>query len=104
MIFRNVFADQVLKLSPDDCAYVHTVRWIKPYYVSLSVLLAILCGVGCWFLAFSVGLFFVVSALFKFTFVGRWSYYCRRMVGIGVDVESFLVGFSLWIMGSVRLV
>ena len=32
------------------CLYVHTVRWIKPNYVSLSVLAAILCGVSCWFL------------------------------------------------------
>ena len=42
--------------------------------------------------------------------VGDWSadgcwyvfYYCGRMVGIAVDVESFVVGFSVWIVGSVR--
>ena len=28
-------------------------------------------------------------------------YYCRRMVGIGVDVESFVVGLSVWVVGSV---
>ena len=26
------------------------------------------------------------------------------MVGIGVDVESFVVGLSVWIVGSVRVV
>ena len=50
-----MFADEVQKLSADVCLYVHTVRWIKPNYVSFSVLAAILCGVGCWFLAFGVG-------------------------------------------------
>ena len=69
VIFWKMFADQVLKLSADVCLYVHAVRWIKPNYVSLSVLAAILCGVSCWFLAFGVGLFFVVSALFKCTFL-----------------------------------
>ena len=39
----------------DLCLYVHTVGWIKPNYVSLSVLAAILCGVCRWFVAFSVG-------------------------------------------------
>ena len=47
-----MFADEVQKLSADICLYVHIVRWIKPNNVSLSVLAAILCGVGCWFLAF----------------------------------------------------
>ena len=52
-----MFADEVQKHSVDVCLYLHTVRWIKPNYVSLSVLAAILdlCGVGCWFPAFSVG-------------------------------------------------
>ena len=54
MIFRKVFADEVQKFS-DVCLYVHTVGWIKPNYVSLSVLAAILRGVSCWFLAFGVG-------------------------------------------------
>ena len=40
-----VESDEVQKLSADVCLYVHTVRWIKPNYVSLSVLAAILCGV-----------------------------------------------------------
>ena len=31
-----------------------------------------------------------------------YTYYCRRMVGIDVDVESFVVGLSVWIEGSVR--
>ena len=45
-----------MKLSADVCLYVHrTVRWIKPNYVSLSVLADILCGVSCWFLAFGLG-------------------------------------------------
>ena len=55
MIFRKVFADEVQKLSADVCLYVHTVGWIKPNYVSLSVLAAVLCGVSCWFLAFGAG-------------------------------------------------
>ena len=55
MIFRKAFADDVQKLSADVCLYVHTVRWIKPNYVSLSVLAAILDGVSCLFHAFSVG-------------------------------------------------
>ena len=55
MIFRKKFADEVQKLSADVCFYVNTVRWIKPNYVSLSVLAAIPCGVSCCFLAFSVG-------------------------------------------------
>lgn len=29
-------------------------------------------------------------------------YYCRRMVGIGVDVESFVVGLSVRTVDSVR--
>ena len=55
VIFRKVFNDEVQKFSADVCLYVHTVRWIKPNYVSLSVLAAILRGVSCWFLAFGVG-------------------------------------------------
>ena len=50
-----MFADEVQKLSADVSLYVHTVRWIKPNYVSLSVLAAIMCGVSCWFLVFGVG-------------------------------------------------
>ena len=69
MIFRKVFADEVQKLSANFCLYVRTIRWIEPNYVSLSVLAGILRGVSCWFLAFGVGSFFVVSALFKCAFV-----------------------------------
>ena len=54
MIFRKVFNDEVQKFSADVCLYVQTVGWIKPNYVSLSVLAAILGGVTCWFLARSV--------------------------------------------------
>ena len=55
VIFRRVFADEFHKLSVDVCLYVHSVRWIKPNYVSLAVLASILRGVSCWFLAFGVG-------------------------------------------------
>ena len=54
MIFRKMFADEVQKLSADVCLYVHAVGRIKPNYVSLSVLTAVLCGVSYRFLAFSV--------------------------------------------------
>ena len=50
-----MFHDEVQKLSDDFCLYVHTVGCIRPNYVSLSVLAAILRGVSCWFLAFVVG-------------------------------------------------
>ena len=33
---------------------------------------------------------------------GRCFYYCGRMVGIAVDVEGFIIGLSVWIVGSVR--
>ena len=49
-----MFADEVQELSADVCLYVHAVGRIKPNYVSLSVLAAVLCGVGYRFLAFSV--------------------------------------------------
>ena len=29
-------------------------------------------------------------------------YNCGRVVGIGVDVKSFVVGLFVWIIGSVR--
>ena len=54
MIFRKMFADEVQELFADVCLYVHAVRLIKPNYVSLSVLAAVLCGVSYRFLAFSV--------------------------------------------------
>ena len=49
-----MFADEVQKLSANVCLFVHAVRWIKPNYVSLSVLVVILYGVSCCFLAISV--------------------------------------------------
>ena len=54
VIFRKMFADEVQELSADVCLYVHAVGRIKPDDVSLSVLAAVLCGVGYRFLAFSV--------------------------------------------------
>ena len=69
MIFRKMFADEVHELSANVCLYVHAVGRIKPNYVSLSVLAAVLCGVSYRFLPFSVHKFFVVSTLFKCTFV-----------------------------------
>ena len=54
MIFREIFTDEVQKLSADVSLYVHAVGRIKPNYVSLSVLAAVLYGVSYRFLAFSV--------------------------------------------------
>ena len=54
VIFRKMFADEVQKLSADVCLYVHAVGRIKPDYVSLSILAAVLCGVSYRFLAFGV--------------------------------------------------
>ena len=50
-----MFNDELQKLFAGVCLYIHTVGWIKPNYVSLSVLTAILGGVSCWFLVFGVG-------------------------------------------------
>ena len=55
VIFWEMFADEVQKLSPDVCLCIHAVGWIKPDYACLSVLSTVLCSVSCWFLAFSVG-------------------------------------------------
>ena len=55
VIFRKVFAGEVQKFSADVSLYALTVGRIKPNYVSLSVLAAILRCVSCWFLAFGVG-------------------------------------------------
>ena len=49
-----MFIDQVQKLSADVCLNVHAVGRVEPNYVSLPVLAAVLCGVICRFLAFSV--------------------------------------------------
>ena len=54
MIFPKMFADEVQELSAHVCLYIHAVGQIKPNYVSLSVLAAVLCGVSYRFLAFSV--------------------------------------------------
>ena len=67
VIFRKMFTDKVQKLSANVCLYIYAVRRIKPNYVSLSVLTAVLYGVSYRFLAFSVD--FVMSTLFKCTFV-----------------------------------
>ena len=55
VIFRKMLTDEVQKLSADVCLYVHAVGWIKPNYVSFSVLAAVLYGVSYRFLVFSVG-------------------------------------------------
>ena len=41
-----MFTDEVQKLSADVCLYVHAVGRIKPNYVSLSVLAAVLFCLG----------------------------------------------------------
>ena len=48
-----MFIDEVQKLSADVCLNVHAVGRVEPNYVSLPVLAAVLCGVGCRFLVFS---------------------------------------------------
>ena len=48
-----MFIDEVQKLSADVCLNVHAVWRVETNYVSLPVLGAVLCGVGCRFLAFS---------------------------------------------------
>ena len=55
VIFRKMFTDEVQKLSADVCLYIHAEGRIKPNYVSLSVLAAVLYGVSYRFLALSVG-------------------------------------------------
>ena len=69
-----MFNDEVQTFSADVCMYFHTERWIKPNYVSLSFLAAILLGVSCWFLAIGIGQFFFVSTSFKCTFVVWFSF------------------------------
>ena len=41
-----MFTDEVQKLSADVCLYIHAEGRIKPNYVSLSVLAAVLYGVS----------------------------------------------------------
>ena len=91
----------------------HAVGRIKSNYVSLPVVAAI-----CLLLRYELQVFCVQCTLFfrrvhfssvvwlcrrvlflrKFwRFVGRWLLvfcFCRRMVGIAVDLESFVVGLS----------
>ena len=43
VVFRKVFADEVQKLSAYVCFYVHTVRWIKQFFVC-SCGYSVLCG------------------------------------------------------------
>ena len=64
-----MFTDEVQKLSADVCLYVHALGRIRPNYVSLSVLAAVLYGVSNRFLSFNVDKFFVVSTLYKCTFL-----------------------------------
>ena len=64
-----MFADEVQNLAANVCLFVHAVGWNKPNYASLSFLAVILYGVSCCFLAFSVNYFFIVSTMFKCTFV-----------------------------------
>ena len=49
-----MFTDEVQKLSADVCFYIHAEGRIKPNYVSLSVIAAVLYGVSYRFLALSV--------------------------------------------------
>ena len=49
-----MFIDKVQKLSANVCLNVQAVGQVKPNYVSLPVLAAVLCGVSCRFLPFSV--------------------------------------------------
>ena len=55
VIFRDMFTDEVQKLSADVCLYIHAEGRIEPNYVSLSVLAAVLTGVSYRFLPLSVG-------------------------------------------------
>jgi len=59
LILREMFSGEVQKLSAD----VHAVGRIKPNYVSLAVLGAVLCGVSYRLLALSVHYFFAMSTL-----------------------------------------
>ena len=49
-----MFIDQAQKLAAEVCLNVHAVGRVEPNYFSLPVLAAVLCGVICRFLAFSV--------------------------------------------------
>ena len=50
--FRKMVIDEAQKLSANVC--LNAVGRVEPNYVSLPVLVAVLCGVICRFLAFSV--------------------------------------------------
>ena len=52
--FWKMFNEEVQKLSADVCLNVHAVGRVMANYVSLPVLAAVLCGVICRFLVFSV--------------------------------------------------
>ena len=54
LIFWKMFIEEVQKLSADVFLNVHAVGRVEPNYVSLPVLAAVLCGVICRFLVFSV--------------------------------------------------
>ena len=49
-----MFTGEVQKLSANVCLYIHAEGRIKPNYVSLPVLAAVLYGVSYRFLALSV--------------------------------------------------
>lgn len=79
VIFRKMLTDKVQKLSGDVCLYVHAVGRIKPNYLSLSVLAAVLCRLDYRFPAFIVDWFSFVSTLFKCTFYSVF-WLCRRVL------------------------
>ena len=57
--------------------YVPAVGQVEPNYVSFPVLAAVLCRVSYTFLAFCVHKLFIVSALFKCTFV-EWFHFVEE--------------------------
>ena len=63
VIFRKMLPDKDEKLSTDFCLYVHAIGRIKQNYVP------VLCGLGYRFVALSLDKSFVVSTLFKCTFI-----------------------------------
>ena len=47
MIFRQMFIDEVQKVSADVCLNVHALERVEPNYVSLPVLAAVRCTCIC---------------------------------------------------------
>ena len=54
VVLRKMCIDEVQKHFADVSLNVHAVGRVKPNYVSLPVLAAVLCGASYRFLAFSV--------------------------------------------------